>query len=222
VPALPTALPVPWELAATGEEGGLRRLPSFEFYNSMAGKYLIECECGAQHAVTTHQAGAELPCGCGKTVAVPRLRELQKLPLESAVPTAVVPSSRWTAGHSLGLAGLVLALLSLAGALWAHYSIRPLEEYQQLVGEHSTRMVDHWLDEASPADLFRVWYTRIEKIRQEGFSGEMRSDERQVQSNEAQLIILRNLGFALAGVGLAMAIAGWMSASRVRHSTTAS
>lgn len=181
----------------------------------MAAKYLIECECGAQHPVSTHQAGSELACHCGKTVGVPRLRELQQLPQVTAAAPAL-PSTRWNAGHSLGMAGIILALVSLAGAIWAHYSIRPLDEYRELVGQHSVAMVDHWLDQASPADLFKVWHSEIEKLRQEGFQAEMRSDERVVESNEAQLIILRNLGFGMAGLGLAVAIAGWIGATRVR------
>src|SRR5690606_36874509 len=100
--------------------------------------------------------------------------------------------------------------------MWAHSSIRPLGEYQEIVGQHSTRMVDQWLDQATPADVFRVWHSEIEKLRQEGFQAEMRRDEQIVESNEAQIRILRNLGFALAGVGIAIAIAGWVGATRVR------
>jgi hypothetical protein len=181
----------------------------------MAAKYLILCECGAEHPVSTHQAGAELSCQCGKTLSVPRLRDLQQLPqVTTSAPD--LPSTRWNAGHSLGLAGIIVALVSLAGALWAHSSIRPLDEYQELVGQHSMAMVDHWLGQATPAELFKVWHNEIEKLRQEGFQAEMRSDERVVESSEAQLIILRNLGFGLAGLGLAIAIAGWVGATRVR------
>lgn len=46
----------------------------------MAKKYLLPCECGREIPVETAQAGEETVCDCGKTLAVPRLLELKRLP----------------------------------------------------------------------------------------------------------------------------------------------
>src|SRR5689334_8854648 len=42
--------------------------------------YSIACSCGNQVEVHETQAGAWATCGCGKSVAVPSLRELRKPP----------------------------------------------------------------------------------------------------------------------------------------------
>lgn len=38
--------------------------------------YEVRCECGKAHPVSATDAGASLPCGCGRTVEVPPLHEL--------------------------------------------------------------------------------------------------------------------------------------------------
>jgi hypothetical protein len=39
--------------------------------------YEVRCECGKPHIVTGTDAGASLPCGCGRTVEVPALHQLR-------------------------------------------------------------------------------------------------------------------------------------------------
>src|SRR5262245_17576458 len=36
------------------------------------------CECGKMHAVTAADAGAKIPCTCGRTVSVPSLGKLRQ------------------------------------------------------------------------------------------------------------------------------------------------
>lgn len=181
----------------------------------MAAKYLLECPCGAKHPVSTHQAGSELTCQCGQKLAVPRLRELQKLPQEEA-PAASSTSTRWSGGHSLALAGVILMVGSLIGAYWAHRKLPSLEHYQEVMGQRSVEVIDEWLDTAPPAELFHVWQQVVIPTSQTGFTDELRSDERQVESWEAQGRILRNGGLVLAGLGLLLAIAGMALAGQRR------
>lgn len=73
--------------------------------------YLLPCGCGREVAVTPADAGGESSCpGCGRAVPVPKLRDLGKL--REAVPVVTKRSSRWSAGHTAILVGLLLAATS--------------------------------------------------------------------------------------------------------------
>ncbi len=45
----------------------------------MTVKYLLPCTCGQEVPVTTTQAGADVPCPCGRTLAVPTLLGIRQL-----------------------------------------------------------------------------------------------------------------------------------------------
>ncbi|MDD3470764.1 MAG: hypothetical protein PHE53_12420 [Thermoguttaceae bacterium] len=49
-------------------------------------KYILPCECGVKHTVSTNDAGRQLTCTCGKELLVPSLMALRRL--EPAVETA--------------------------------------------------------------------------------------------------------------------------------------
>jgi hypothetical protein len=56
-------------------------------------KISIPCECGESVAVTEGDAGGRLTCRCGRTVAVPSLRELRRqsgMPQKEPEPDLVV------------------------------------------------------------------------------------------------------------------------------------
>ncbi|MGL4943786.1 MAG: hypothetical protein ACRC46_11430 [Thermoguttaceae bacterium] len=76
--------------------------------------YTLTCDCGATHAVATHQAGQSLQCRCGATLAVPSLLQLKRLPVsdateESATPAAshAAVSRRWLVRIVGGIALMV-------------------------------------------------------------------------------------------------------------------
>ncbi|MFO0868489.1 MAG: hypothetical protein U0935_06030 [Pirellulales bacterium] len=54
----------------------------------MSPHYQVTCSCGEPHAVRLSQAGQEIPCGCGRTVSIPLLGQLRKL------PTVAVPEDK--------------------------------------------------------------------------------------------------------------------------------
>lgn len=66
--------------------------------------------------MTPADAGGERRCpGCGAAVPVPKLRDLGKL--REALPVVAKRSSRWTAGHTTILVGLLLAATSVLVSL---------------------------------------------------------------------------------------------------------
>lgn len=81
-------------------------------------RYRIACSCGLSVPVTEAQAGSTFACACGKTIVVPILRELRKLPRDEAAPAASVAASpgsakRWDARKAV----LFVAALCTVGCL---------------------------------------------------------------------------------------------------------
>lgn len=98
--------------------------------------FLVRCPCSADVAVRAGQAGERITCpACGNGLALPRLRDLEKLP--TAGPSAPVVR-RWDAARGCVLAGTALAVL--AGLAAANTG---------LVGGRA-------LPPAAPADLVRA------------------------------------------------------------------
>lgn len=57
----------------------------------MATKHILTCECGKEHPVETFQAGQTLLCECGKTLKIPSMLHIKKLPLlEESAPVEPV------------------------------------------------------------------------------------------------------------------------------------
>lgn len=52
-------------------------------------KYDVRCECGKTHLVAGADAGASLPCSCGRTVEVPPLHCLRAQAGDSAMPILI-------------------------------------------------------------------------------------------------------------------------------------
>src|SRR4051812_30366828 len=52
-------------------------------------KYDVRCECGKALSVSGADAGASLPCFCGRMVEVPPLHRLRTLAGESAMPILI-------------------------------------------------------------------------------------------------------------------------------------
>ena len=83
----------------------------------MSRQYLLPCSCGKLARVQASQAGQSLRCKCGRTLAVPTLRQLRQLPPTpdaegDAAPKAA--SAKWSqlqGGTFVG--GLVLSVIAL-------------------------------------------------------------------------------------------------------------
>jgi hypothetical protein len=78
----------------------------------MSEQYLLECKCGRSNPVSASHAGRDIRCGCGKTLDVPPLRVLRRLPVADAAATA--EASVWSGRQRLWVLG---ALLIAAGVL---------------------------------------------------------------------------------------------------------
>lgn len=67
----------------------------------MATKHILTCDCGKEHPIETFQAGQTLLCECGKTLKIPSMLHIKKLPLfEESDPAAPAePSGKRNSGE---------------------------------------------------------------------------------------------------------------------------
>jgi hypothetical protein len=141
------------------------------------------------------QAGGEVVCsGCGRTLAVPTLRELRGLPsMEGSAGSRArgfrAGTTGWGTAQSILAAGAALALISLATASWlARPASTGIDE----------AVIRDAIARAPAADLYRAW-TSLEG------SGVARP----ATPGEEQVIRLtRNRAVLAMGIGLLGAIGG--------------
>jgi len=79
--------------------------------------FLLPCECSAEVAVTAGQAGGSVACPrCGRTLAVPKLRDLGQLRREDR--GNVASGTTWRPAHAVFLLGTLVAAVSWLAGLW--------------------------------------------------------------------------------------------------------
>lgn len=125
----------------------------------MSVQYRVSCACGQNLLVGEAQAGSTVSCACGATVAIPKLRELRKLPQEEVVaasqavrPTAGSWNARqatlFAAGTVTFLALLVTGVL-MAGRARLHVGWTP---------ELQRTLDDEFLDSLDPSDTITIYH----------------------------------------------------------------
>ena len=127
----------------------------------MITKYQLPCSCGRSIPVELNQAGRQVTCVCGKSMEVPSMRELRKLPTseEPDARSSQRPSWNLTAGSFFAV-GLLVAVVSalVAGAMqfraMQFSSFKPAEE-------NLTEWIQE-LDKAGPEQLFTEWNESLE------------------------------------------------------------
>ena len=108
--------------------------------------FLLPCSCTTEIAVTSGQAGGRVACpSCGRSLVVPKLRELTGL---QALPTggsAIQP--RWSLLQAVALGAAATALLSLAASLL----VVPKQEV------FSPQVIRDLTLAASDQEIYRIW-----------------------------------------------------------------
>ena len=88
----------------------------------MSQTFVVPCSCGASIPVQISQAGATVHCSCGKTVDVPKLRELRKL--EPVVEPDTKKRSSWSQLQGSLFVGGMLAIMIASGSACYVWSFR--------------------------------------------------------------------------------------------------
>lgn len=166
-------------------------------------KYRLDCQCGATLPVGGGQAGDQLACtACGRTLAIPTLRELSQLPVvEDSNPRN---QRSWDFSKGLLLVGSLLAAVSWGAAAWLRMPVEsPVDP----------EMIRKNVMESSDAEIYTAWKNHFS-------AGTVSRAPLVIEKLFAQSVQLKQgLSVALligGGVGAAIGLAGAAGVGRRR------
>lgn len=128
-------------------------------------KYLLTCECGKKIPVDVGQAGGSVTCSCGAQLDVPALRNLRNLPL--AQPEAARSRPPWNASKGFTAAGLIVAALLAAYALWNRFTEPTVPKFDP---EYRINTVNEGLEKMSPVEAWQLWVQVYQPLAKSGFA----------------------------------------------------
>lgn len=165
--------------------------------------FLLPCECSAEVAVTAGQAGNSVACPrCGRTLCVPKLRDLGRLRRDDRGAVASVKT--WRPAHAVALLGVLLAATAWVGGLWfAQGSAVAVDEAllrSAVLSADDLAIYKVWSEGLSSAGVRRPPADEEQAVlRQARFAEGMRS---------ALNIVAAGAGLAAAGAVLVLRSAG--------------
>lgn len=181
-------------------------------------QYRLSCQCEKVHHVSTVQAGEEINCECGNTLAVPQLRELKALPpaLEEEKTSASDRSrSAWQTwrGPAIALTTGVAVTCALA-ALWFLFQLSFLDTSYDTEMEISNG--NALFDEYSPEELSLVW-NNYEEV---GIGQKRLPDYEYVRQYALARKYLAGINGTIAAVFLILSFCIWLSARSLARAKT--
>ena len=164
-------------------------------------KYLLTCECGKKIPVDVGQAGGSVTCSCGAQLDVPALRNLRNLPL--AQPEAARSRTPWNASKGFTAAGLIVAGLLAAFALWNRFTEPAAPKFDPL---RQTRAVNDVLEKISPTDAWMMWVNVYQPMAKRGFGVYQHPHAEAIEQHIARRRTLQTTLLILAAVCAATAL----------------
>jgi hypothetical protein len=113
----------------------------------MARDYLLPCECGLSHRVSSRQAGSTLKCSCGADLEVPTMRELGRL--EPAAAGTAVRHKTWGLRQGLMFLGLVIAGVGFLAGSYFSLIVMP--------APNEADVPQTWVDALPPDQAWMIW-----------------------------------------------------------------
>jgi hypothetical protein len=130
----------------------------------MSQQFLLPCSCGQKLVVSPAQAGGQVGCGCGKSLAVPTLRGLRELEIAPAGSPGKTKAG-WSSVHgAVFAAGLVLAaagvfLLAIHGLQYGQImGFKLTQDYTPAVVSAEMARIDA----LTPLQAFEEWHENAE------------------------------------------------------------
>ena len=157
--------------------------------------YLLTCECGLDILVQVAQAGDQLACSCGASIAVPNLRDVKQLPL--ADDQLHKPKGEWNAtGGSIFALAIVFIAAGLTVAAY-NYS-----EGKQLITTDTTDMENEYgnivIDQMPPFESIEIFAVIVGR----GLGEQQTVDFRDEQKKQRTYYNWAKGGLILSAIGL--------------------
>jgi hypothetical protein len=166
----------------------------------MAQRYLLSCECGRSHTITTARAGERLVCECGKTLVVPTLAGIRQL--QPVVEKQEVQATWNPVRGLLFVVGTIAAIIGLGiggyyGWHWQQIDVNAYADYESRWQESNLEEID----KMSPDDLYDTW--KAVESRGHGEAGTALTVQAKAAKGSLQTFTIA--GFSVAAVGIALA-----------------
>ncbi len=184
----------------------------------MSQRFLLPCSCGRTIPVGISQAGANVTCDCGQSVAVPTIRGLKALqPVKEDSPPLKTQKQSEFNGVNLHGAMFVVGLFLLFGgiALGGYYG----NHYRQIdtkdYGVEEREYFDGEIDKLGAAQLLTTW----EYLQHVGIGEYEPPDHLVRRQAAAKAFRLTMAGVVLGVSGLALTSYSVLGGSSVRRRT---
>jgi hypothetical protein len=162
-------------------------------------QYLVPCTCGRKIPVETRQAGGEVACECGASIAIPRLLELKTLEKVAVQAAEAKPRGAWGIGHGLiaSAAVLLVGVIALSVLVFIYAADDPYESM-------TPDQIRENFQKLTPMQTWGMWMN----LQQAGINPPKKAMERYFEGLHAQRqMLLTFLGIA-AAVDIAILAAG--------------
>jgi hypothetical protein len=173
--------------------------------SNMERFYLVPCECSARVPATVGQAGERVVCAaCGRSVAVPRFRDLVRLDVAGA---EAPDRAAWDPSRGLLFAGGVVAIVAAIAAFNVH--VIGARFFPQPPDAHAIRTA---VQAASPVDIHAAWHSLVASgVRRSPTEEELRLQQFTRSARGVAAVL-----WASAGIAAAVAVAGGLLAATRR------
>jgi hypothetical protein len=158
--------------------------------------YLVTCDCGKKLPVEIGQAGGQVVCECGASVAVPPLRQLRHLPTAEPAVSEKKPAAAWDIRKGVASACLVVAVILAGLAGWSRYREPVVPEFPKDHVESFTKYIDTF----SPADAWTLWVVQYRQLAARGFNELRHPHAAAIEQSIAEKRFLQKVLLAVAAV----------------------
>lgn len=126
----------------------------------MSSQYLLPCSCGKSVCVSPSQAGDGVNCTCGKSLLVPSIRELRKLPevAKDISKRPAQPKKEWsTLQGLLFAAGLLMIVVGSGYAIYHSTYAYEASHYTKDMSSVESEIWDQQLDKLTLSQTIAIW-----------------------------------------------------------------
>lgn len=191
------------------KDSGRRISAAVRIMPSADRQFVVTCECSAGVPVTAGQAGGRVACpSCGRSVDVPRLRELALAGAQPANPASGRATPAWNLARGLALAGAVVAILAAVTAAM----LVPIGS-RLVPAPVSAESIRTSAQAAPLAEVLAAWRSIVAT----GVQRPPTPEEQRLQQVIATCSRLAGLLWAIAAAGGGLAVAGFIAGRASEH-----
>lgn len=168
--------------------------------------HLLTCSCGKEFTVSRSQAGQEITCDCGQTLAVPTLRGFSDLPTAGEVETTPAAWGGWR-GPAMAIFSAICLIALVAGA---RFLLQGMAVDTSYTAESEVAAANEIFDSYGADELSMVW----DHFETNGIGPKVRPDFYMWNKYARERMILASIAGGVCLLSGLFAIGVWVSAPK--------